>query len=145
MCDPVTIGTVATVASGTLTAYGQYEQGRQAAAAANVNARQFENQAQRTRNAATEKENDHRRMVAEMVSRQRAQFGAAGVDLGSGSPLDITLDTQELGNIDALRIRKTADDEVQSLKDQAKFTKDILRAVRNADIETSDAAEMRKD
>ena len=121
MCVPA--AAAMTIGSGLLSAYGMYQEGQQADAVAKYNARQTENEAVKTRNAYTEKENDHRRQVAELMSKQRAKFGASGVDVSSGSALDLQTDTLDIGETDALRIRSTADDEVKSMNEQAKLTR----------------------
>lgn len=128
MCSPLALTAVA----GAFQAYSAYDQGQQAKAVGNFNARQQENQAIKLRNQGTEKENDHRRAVAEMVSKQRAQFGASGVDVGSGSALDVVDDTQTLGDIDAMRIRSSVDDNVKSLNDQARLTRSEGKAAARA-------------
>jgi hypothetical protein len=43
-----------------------------------------------------------------LISKQRAGFAAAGVELGSGSPASTTADTAMFGEMDALTIRNDA-------------------------------------
>jgi len=89
---------------------------------AEFNARVAENEAERTREIATEQENTQRQRTAEFVSRQRAQLGAAGVDLASGSALQLQQDTETLGDIDALRIRTRGEDQFAALTREADFS-----------------------
>jgi len=123
MCDVVTAITAA------VSLYQGYQQNRQAKAQAKYqehtgryNARQQENQAIKTRNKGVEEENRQRAATAELLSRQRAQFGAAGVQLDSGSALQLQEDTSRLGELDALRIRGNYADEASSMDEQSRNT-----------------------
>lgn len=86
---------------------------------ANYNARNMENDAIKIRKVGVEKENDLRRGVEEMASRQRASFGASGVIVDTGSAEAIQRDTYTLGEIDARRVRETFIDEADALDDRA--------------------------
>lgn len=119
MCVPPS--TALTVAATVAAGYQQYAEGQAAKAAAKYNARVLSNDAVRVRNAATEQENDHRRRVAQLISKQRAELGAAGVRVDSGSALTIQQDTEMIGNIDALRIRSGADQQVAVLEDERRL------------------------
>lgn len=123
MCEPATIAytvmAVATVAQG----YSAYQQGRFENEMSKYNARVDENAAQREREAGTEEEMAHRRKAAALLGEQRAQFGASGVDVASGSALQIQQDTMDLAEADALRIRRNTDDKVQARLDRAKLTR----------------------
>lgn len=126
MCDPVTIGTVAAVASASATVYGGYQAKQQGDAAnetAKYNARLSENEAIKTRNKGAEEENQQRRRTAELISSQRASLGASGVEVGSGSALQLQTDAATLGEADALRIRSNFGDAAQGLDDQAELTR----------------------
>jgi len=122
MCEPTTIMAVATVASAAFAAKSQIDQGNYQKGASRYNARVAENQAQEVRRAGTEAENIQRRKTALLLSKQRAQLGAAGVELGSGSALQLQEDTQTLGEIDALRIRSNVESQVRSLQTGAELT-----------------------
>lgn len=112
MCDPVTAVMVASLAFG---AYSANEQGKAAKSVARYNAREAENEAVRTRNRGVEEEIKHRRQVAELQSRQRAQLGASNIDIRSGSALDIQEDAALLGEVDSLRIRTNFQEQGASL------------------------------
>lgn len=129
MCDPVT-GTL--VASSLLGAYSSVQQGRSAKAVARYNAREAENEAVRVRSKGTEEENRHRQRVAQLQSRQRAQLGASGVDLESGSALAIQEDTELFGEVDALRIRSNFADQAQALDRGAGLTRQQGRSASRA-------------
>lgn len=118
MCDPMTLAVVAgvvTVAKG----YAAKQQGAYTNDVAKYNARNIDNQSIQTRNKGVEAENVHREKVAQMKANQRAALGANGVDLNSGSPLQLQEDTELMGNVDALRIRSNYTDEAQNLNDKA--------------------------
>jgi len=118
MCSP------ALVAIGISTAYQAYTQKQRAKYESDIqkyNARVAENQAQRVRAAGTEEELAHRRKVAQLLSKQRAQLGAAGVELESGTPEQLQTDVVTLGEADALRIRSNVDTRVSALNTQAEL------------------------
>jgi len=126
MCDPVTLTAVAvgsTLASTAVTFDQQRKQGKFQQATARYNARVAENQAEKTINAGVERENEQRRRTAQLISRQRAQLGAASVDLGSGSALQIQDDAAFQGEVDALRIRNNTLDQADSLQTGAELTR----------------------
>jgi hypothetical protein len=121
MCDYVQAG---------LAIFGALQQSKAAKAearnakgVADYNARVAENRAEETRNVGVEAENVQRRKTAQLLSKQRAQLGAAGVDLMSGSAFALQEDTVALGEADALRIRGNTDSEVDSLRTSAGLTK----------------------
>lgn len=131
MCDPVTMSTLAVVAGG-VQAYSQIQQGQSASAAADYNARELENQATSIRNKGTEEENIKRRETAEFKARQRAMLGASGIDIDSGSAADLQQDTDLLGEVDALRIRRNFNERADVADTQAEITAAEGRAAKRA-------------
>ncbi|AUR82079.1 coil containing protein [Vibrio phage 1.021.C._10N.222.51.F9] len=119
MCEPTTIMAVTAAASAAYTGYTQVQQSKYQAGVNEYNAAVAENEAQEVQNKSVEEENLQRRRTAELLSKQRAQLGAANVDLGSGSALQLQEDTIALGEADALRIRSNYDAQVESLQSQA--------------------------
>lgn len=124
MCNPVAIGLAA------LAVFQGYQQKRQADSqakyqerVAEVNAVNQENEATKVRNKSVEEENAHRREVAQLLGRQRAQLGANGVVTTSGSALQLQEDTVQLGEDDALRIRRNYDDQATALEQGAENTR----------------------
>lgn len=115
MCEPTTIMTAMAIASASVSAYSANEQGENAKSVARFNAREAENEATLTRNRGVEEENKHREKVEQLKSKQRAQLGAANVDLNTGSALQIQEDTALLGEVDSLRIRTNFQDQGASL------------------------------
>ena len=115
----LTMTTVSTVAQG----FAAKKQGEYQNSVAQYNARVQENEATQIRNKGVEEENIQREETAQLLSKQRAQFGAANVDLTSGSPLEIQESTEILGEADALRIRSNFQREAESLEQQADLTR----------------------
>ena len=123
MCEPTTIMAAVAVVSAAFTANQQIKQGKFQKSTAEYNARVAENEAEETRNAGVERENIQRRKTAELLSKQKAQLGAANVDLTSGSALQLQEDTEALGEADALRIRSNFESQAESLDTGAALTK----------------------
>lgn len=113
MCDPVTALVVASTVVSTASAYqqGQYQED-----IAEYNARVSENEATRVRNIGVDEENKQRRQTAELISRQRTQLAASGVDIGTGSALQLQEDAALLGEIDALNIRENFAEQATALE-----------------------------
>ena len=114
MCSP----TLLTVFSTAASALGAISQARAESRAAQHNAQvAAQNQKfakERAKDAKLRgdlEEKQHRLEVAKILGEQRAGFGAGGVTVGSGSPLDVQGDTAALGELDALTIRRNADSE----------------------------------
>ncbi len=129
MCDPVTATLVITAA---LSAGSAAQQGRETNAAAKYNAREQDNEATRVRNRGVEEENLQRRRTAEFAATQRAQLAASGVQLGTGTAADLIQDTEELGEVDAQRIRTNTEEQAASLERGAINTKSQGRAAKRA-------------
>lgn len=133
MCDPT--GGVATMMIMTAISAGiqmdannkqaDYEQG-----VAEYNAREQENEATRTRNAGVEAENDHRAQVRQMIARQQVQAAGRGVEIDSGSALQLQQDTEAQGEIDALRIRGNHEGQASSMERQSELTRNQGKAAK---------------
>lgn len=123
MCNPVAVQAWTLVASAAFTANQQRRQGKFKESVAEYNARVSENEAEETRNAGVEQENIQRRRTAELLSKQRAQLGAANVDLSTGSALQLQQDTETLGEADALRIRSNFERRAEALETGADLTR----------------------
>jgi hypothetical protein len=106
MCNPAAVGAVAAVMSTAVSVVSSVQSGKRANKIAEYNARVSENEATETKATATERENIHREKTQRLLSKQRAQLGSAGIELGSGSALQLQEDTLALGEADALRIRR---------------------------------------
>jgi hypothetical protein len=62
-----------------------------------------------------------RREVQALEGRQRAVMAAAGLDLGSGSPLTILADTAQFGELDVQTIKSNADREARHHTENARL------------------------
>lgn len=132
MCDPVTIALVATTVATVGQGYAAKQQGKFEQGVQNYNARQLENEAIRTRNVGTEQELEQREKTAQLIGAQRAQIGAAGLSLASGSPAALLEDSAYQGEVDALRIRSNFQQQAQSLDDQSSLARAQGAAARQA-------------
>ncbi|MDA8231568.1 MAG: hypothetical protein M0006_09540 [Magnetospirillum sp.] len=106
---------VATVAATATTVYGQQQQAATQASMANYQqavARNNQIVADQNAQYALEQgqaqEQAQRAKTAAMIGAQRAQLAADGIDLGSGSALNLQMGTAETGELDALNIRSDA-------------------------------------
>ncbi len=109
---------VATVAATAVSAYGAIQQGQAAqnqadyqAAVDRNNQQVAEWQAADALDRGAEAERQHRTRVQQVLGSQRAAMASNGLDLSSGSPLDILSDTAMFGELDALTIRSNAERE----------------------------------
>lgn len=80
--DPLTVGIALSAAASTVGAVSSYQQNRAASAAAS------ENQAEAMRTAQLEKVRDRREARRKLAS-MRAAYGASGVLVGAGTPLEV--------------------------------------------------------
>jgi hypothetical protein len=136
MCEPTTIALGASLALSAVgaatTAYGQVQAGKAAEGQANYqaavgrnNAIIAERQARDSEERGAADELAQRRQTAAILGKQRAGMAANGVDLSSGSPLDILGDTAAFGELDALTVRSNAAREAYGYRNQgAQFTSD---------------------
>lgn len=109
---------IAGLASAAVGAVGAIQQGNAAAASANYNAKVNENNnilAQRAAEDARKRgeveAQEHNRKVSALRGKQTAMMAANGLDVTSGSPLDILTDTAQMGALDTQTIRNNAERE----------------------------------
>lgn len=122
MCSPTLVAAVSAV-STVMQGYAAKQQGEYSNKVAQYNARNQENEAIQTRNKAVEAENIQRQRTAQLISKQRAQLGAANVDLSTGSAAGLIEDTATLGEADALRIKSNYSLQATSMDQQAGLTR----------------------
>lgn len=132
MCEPVTIGLALSAASTVMQGYAAKQEGKYKEGVANYNTRRSENEAQREKNIGIQEENKQREATAQMQSAQRAQLAASGVDINTGSAANIQADTEMLGEIDALTIRRNYTDSSQAMMDSAELERAQGKAARKA-------------
>tara|TARA_Y100000034_G_scaffold110909_1_gene143469 strand:- start:884 stop:1417 length:534 start_codon:yes stop_codon:yes gene_type:complete len=106
-------------------AYGAYNQSKASkasleyqASVARNNAEYSESQARDAIRRGQVAENDVRRRTAQLRGSQRARLAANGIDLGEGSALNILLDTDYFGELDALNVRDNSNREAAALRTQ---------------------------
>lgn len=115
MCDLAIAATVAAGLGTGMQAYGAYQTAqaqkdsyRYQARVAENNATMGEWQAQDALRRGEQAEIDQRRKTAQIKGVQTASMAARGLDISTGSALNILSDTDYLGEIDALTIRDNA-------------------------------------
>lgn len=84
------------------------------------NAQLAEWQAQDAVTRGASAEGNQRLKVASFKSSQRASMAARGIALDEGSPLDILVTTDVMGEADALTVRDNASREAWALREQGK-------------------------
>lgn len=97
----------ANLITGGIQGASQLAAGKQAAADAETNRRIAMAQADDALLRGTKEETRYRRMIAQVVGRQRAEFGNRNVAV-SGTALDILADTAKIGAEDLATIRSNA-------------------------------------
>lgn len=118
MCEPNTIAIASMVASGVGTVMQMSAQSQAASAQraqANYQAQVADNNRITAERLAVDAEQRgeievrrHRQQVEQLKGRQVAALAASGVDVASGSPLDVLADTAGLGALDQQTIRDNA-------------------------------------
>lgn len=116
--DPGTLQMIsmgANVAGAVMGAFGSSAQGRAAsdaaayqAAVARNNQTIAEQNAQLAEQKGRQEEAAKREQTAQMMGSLRARAAGSGVDVNSGSPLNLQEDVARLGELDALTIRNNA-------------------------------------
>lgn len=124
--DPISLASLAlTAVSGIVGAAGSVMQGRSQASAASYQAAVASNNQKIAGQNATyalqagqQREQAARMRTAGLIGSQRATAAAHGVDVNSGSALDVQSDAATLGELDALTIRNNAAREAYNYKVQ---------------------------
>lgn len=114
MCVPLL-----TVVGTAVSTVGAIQQGRAAAAAATAqanaaaqNAKISAKQAELAAQNGAREEREMRQRGAAIIGAQKAGYGASGLDIGAGSPLDILTDTRYQNELDSLNVRRNAANQV---------------------------------
>jgi hypothetical protein len=108
-----------TAAGAAYTAYGQVKASRYESAVAKHNAGLAEKAAADALTRGRAEEAQHREKIRNLIGTQKTAYGASGVLLDSGSPLDVMAGTAEIGELDALTIRHNAALEAWGVRSQA--------------------------
>ena len=112
------VAIIATVVAAAAKAY----QGYQAQQQAKRNEKVLKQEAQAARAKSQYDEGLHRDRVRQLLSRQRALYGAAGVQI-QGSPLLGLEDTAAKGELDALAIRHRGETEYRRFRNRAELVR----------------------
>ena len=100
---------LSTAATGSfINAVGTFSNARASRNTANANADYADVQARDAIRRGRREESDRRRATRQLVGRQRASLAARGVDITEGSPLEILVSTELMGELDAATIRENA-------------------------------------
>lgn len=120
------LGLVVTLLGAGMAAYSSYQQGKDAANIAAMNARQQENAANLANQTAELQKTQtkiaadrHRKEVQKILSSQRAAYSKAGVDINEGTPLFTATDTAAEGELDAMAIELAGSIEEANIISQA--------------------------
>lgn len=109
MCVPLATVAVASMVAGTLvSAYGQVQAGNAAAAAAKEQARGLSRAATDAEARGDLAAGQTGQQYQQLIGSQRAQMAASGLDIQSGSPLEVLLGTAAVGEQDVQTIRNNA-------------------------------------
>lgn len=129
MCEPASIalaGIALTAATTVVGAYSAYQQQKSSNRAAEFNASMMrrnakvaELQAQNAEQQGAVDEKKHRLEVSQLIGSQRAGVSANGLLVDSGTPLDLTSDSEGFGELDALTIRNNAARRAWALRNES--------------------------
>lgn len=110
---------VASIGSTIVGIMGAKQQADAAAATATYNAQVARNAAVYEQQMGVIQAQQEQRKTAALIGRQRAMYGAMGVDVNSGSPLDIQADTYTFGKLNEAQALNNAQRRAWGLSTQA--------------------------
>ena len=122
MCHPA-VAYAAMAIAGAISAKASYDQGKFSKGVSEYNARVDQNAAQEVRNKGRIAESEERQRAMEFQSRQRAVLAARGVNIDSGTALQVQEDTGLVGEVNAMRIRQNTEQQASALREQAVLTR----------------------
>ena len=111
MCEPATLmaaAAVTSVATGGVNAYMQYQQGNFADDLSKVNQRVMNENARQVEQAGALEADRIRQQGRKVAASQAAALAANNLDISSGTPLDLLLDTVGDSELDAQTTRYNA-------------------------------------
>lgn len=132
MCEPTTIALAATAASGAFSAYQSNEQGKYQQAVAQRNAKMQENQATDARARGVVAGEEQRDRARRIGAQQATGLAASGLDISSGTSLDLFAETATLGEYDAQVAENNAAREAFGFKTRAEETRMSGRNAKSA-------------
>lgn len=129
MCD-ATAALVAMGVGGGMQAYGQYQSGKFNADMANAQAGIAEQSSRDALGRGAADANASLQQAAKAASSQRAAMAAGGVDVGSGTALDVLADTASAGAFDAAIAKNNAAREAYGYQVQAAMSRAEAKQAR---------------
>lgn len=127
---PLAIG--ASVLGGITSAVGAVMTGQSNAAMYSYRAKAAENMADYQRQVGEVEGQRQQMKTAAQLGSQRAAYAANGIDVSSGSPVDVAASTAKLGKLDELIIRSGAENKALALENDAMLDR---AAAKNAKTE----------
>ncbi|HWV38856.1 MAG TPA: hypothetical protein VN033_10320 [Vulgatibacter sp.] len=119
MCEPTTAALIMMGVGAGVQAYGQHQQGQEAARAAEAN-RRFSLIAAGDAVQRGQLEAGRARLAgSQVIGEQRAAFGASGIDPSTGSAAALAADTRAASELDAAIIANNAAREAWGYRNQA--------------------------
>lgn len=129
MCDPTT-ALVAMGGAGAMSAYGQYQSGKFNADMANAQAGIAEQSSRDALTRGAADANAALQQANKTASSQRVAMAAGGVDVGSGTALDVLADTASAGAFDAAIAKNNAAREAYGYQVQAAMSRAEAKQAR---------------
>lgn len=117
------VGLGATVASGVMSAAAAYQQGQVAAQVGKANQQIAEDAARRERQRGEEEAQAIRRKASQLTGTQRNIMAARGLDLESGTALDLTEQSNFFGEWDAAMARQNAEYRANTYRNQGRMAR----------------------
>jgi len=114
MCSP----TMFLAGAGAMSAMSSLSAGSFAEDIGQMNESSLNRQADARIEAGKIEEQTQRTKTSQIKGQQKTSFAASGVDISSGSPVDILSDTAAIGELDALTIRSNAETDAYNLRMQ---------------------------
>jgi hypothetical protein len=84
------------------------------------NAKSAEREGEYAKEVAGMKADEHRKQVQQLAGKQEAEMAASGAIVNSGTFLDVSLDTYEMGKIDEMALLHEGDMEAWRMENQAR-------------------------
>lgn len=119
MCEPTTAVLAVTAVAGALSAYSQVQTGKANAAIANANADAQEQAGRDAVNTGNDQAYQQRMQAKQVAGKQTVALASGGADLTSGNALDLTTETAQFGQLDALTTINNAQRQAAGLQFQA--------------------------
>lgn len=130
MCDPVSASVAAIGVGGGMKAYSQYQAGKYNSDMANAQAGIAEQSGRDALTRGAADANASLQQANKAASSQRVAMAAGGVDVGSGTALDVLSDTASAGAFDAAIAKNNAAREAYGYQVQAAMSRAEAKQAR---------------